>query len=59
MSRKIRSLSIGNSFSQDALEYAHAIAAADGLDWETVNMFCLMRMYGKIRLYRELWEILH
>lgn len=38
MSRKIRSLSIGNSFSQDALEYAHAIAAADGLDWETVNM---------------------
>lgn len=38
MNGKIRSLSIGNSFSQDALEYAHAIAAADGLDWETVNM---------------------
>ncbi|MBQ8402187.1 MAG: DUF4886 domain-containing protein [Clostridia bacterium] len=33
-----RSLSIGNSFSQDALEYAHAIAAADGICWQTVNM---------------------
>lgn len=38
MKKIIRSLSIGNSFSQDALEYAHSIAAADGIDWETVNM---------------------
>jgi len=38
MNTQIRSLSIGNSFSQDALEYAHAIAAADGLNWETINM---------------------
>lgn len=30
MSSKILSLSISNSFSQDTLEYAHAIAAADG-----------------------------
>ena len=32
MNTQIRSLSIGNSFSQDALEYAHAIAAADDTD---------------------------
>ena len=38
MNRKFRSLSIGNSFSEDALEHAHAIAAADGIDWETINM---------------------
>lgn len=38
MKKTIRSLSIGNSFSQDALEYAHAIAAADGIQWETINM---------------------
>ncbi len=36
--KKFRSLSIGNSFSEDALEHAHAIAAADGIEWETVNM---------------------
>ena len=38
MTAKIRSLSIDNSFSQDALEYAHAIAAADGTYRETINM---------------------
>ena len=38
MKKSFRSLSIGNSFSEDALEHAHAIAAADGIDWETINM---------------------
>ena len=38
MKKTLRSLSIGNSFSEDALEHAHAIAAADGIAWETINM---------------------
>ena len=36
--KQFRTLSIGNSFSQDALQYCHAMAAADGIDWETVNL---------------------
>jgi hypothetical protein len=38
MKKIFRSLSIGNSCSEDALEHAHAIAAADGIEWETINM---------------------
>lgn len=36
--KKFRTLSIGNSFSEDALQYGHAMAAADWIEWETVNL---------------------
>lgn len=36
--KTFRTLSIGNSFSEDALEYCHVMAEADGIQWETVNM---------------------
>lgn len=36
---KIRSLSIGNSFSQDACAYLHDIAASCGIEWECVNLY--------------------
>lgn len=45
-----RSLSIGNSFSQDALQYCHDIAAADGIEWETVNL-----VVGGCELHRH-WQ---
>ena len=32
-------LSIGNSFSQDAYKYLHALAEADGFSLETVNLY--------------------
>lgn len=35
----MRTLSIGNSFSQDACAYLHAAAASAGLEWETVNLY--------------------
>ncbi len=35
---KLRTLSIGNSFSQDACGYLHQIAASSGIDWECVNL---------------------
>ncbi len=50
MMKPIRSLSIGNSFSQDALQYCHDIAAADGIQWETVNL-----VVGGCELHRH-WE---
>lgn len=36
---KLRTLSIGNSFSQDACGYLHRIAASVGIDWECVNLY--------------------
>lgn len=39
MKKTFRSLSIGNSFSEDALAYVHDIAAAAGIEWETVNLY--------------------
>lgn len=36
---KLRTLSIGNSFSQDACRYLHQIAASMGIDWECVNLY--------------------
>lgn len=36
---KLRTLSIGNSFSQDACGYLHQIAASMGIDWECVNLY--------------------
>ena len=36
---KLRTLSIGNSFSQDACRYLHPIAASMGIDWECVNLY--------------------
>lgn len=36
---KLRTLSIGNSFSQDACGYLHPIAASMGIDWECVNLY--------------------
>ncbi len=36
---KLRTLSIGNSFSQDACGYLHQIAASAGIDWECVNLY--------------------
>ena len=45
-----RSLSIGNSFSQDALMFCHDIAAADGIEWETVNL-----VVGGCELHRH-WQ---
>ena len=35
----MRSLSIGNSFSQDAYGYLHQIAASLGIEWECVNLY--------------------
>lgn len=35
----MRSLSIGNSFSEDACGYLHQTAASLGLDWECVNLY--------------------
>ena len=32
-------LAIGNSFSNDAMRYLHAIAKADGEELKTVNLF--------------------
>ena len=32
-------LSIGNSFSQDAHRYLHAIAKADGVEMNTFNLY--------------------
>ena len=45
-----RSLSVGNSFSQDALMFCHDIAAADGIEWETVNL-----VVGGCELHRH-WQ---
>ena len=39
MKKSIRTLTIGNSFSQDALAYVHQIARADGIDWEANNLY--------------------
>lgn len=36
---KLRTLSIGNSFSQDACRYLHQISASMGIDWECVNLY--------------------
>lgn len=36
---KLRTLSIGNSFSQDACGYLHQVAASMGIDWECVNLY--------------------
>ncbi len=36
---KLRTLSIGNSFSQDACGYLHQIAASLGIEWECVNLY--------------------
>ena len=35
----MRTLSIGNSFSQDACAYLHRAAASAGVEWETVNLY--------------------
>ena len=35
----MRTLSIGNSFSQDANAYLHKVAASAGIEWETVNLY--------------------
>ena len=35
----MRTLSIGNSFSEDACAYLHAAAASAGIEWETVNLY--------------------
>ena len=35
----MRSLSIGNSFSQDACAYLHKAAASAQTDWECVNLY--------------------
>lgn len=35
----MRTLSIGNSFSQDACGYLHQSAASAGIDWECVNLY--------------------
>ena len=35
----MRTLSIGNSFSQDACAYLHRAAGSAGLEWETVNLY--------------------
>ncbi|MBR5366953.1 MAG: DUF4886 domain-containing protein [Clostridia bacterium] len=35
----MRTLSIGNSFSQDACGYLHQTAASAGIDWECVNLY--------------------
>ena len=37
--KKYRLLAIGNSFSEDALYYLHAMAQAYGIDLETVNLY--------------------
>lgn len=39
MHKTFRTLTIGNSFSQDALAYVHQIARADGIDWEPNNLY--------------------
>ena len=39
MKKAFRSLSIGNSFSEDALAYVHDIAAAAGIAWDTFNLY--------------------
>ena len=36
---KLRTLSIGNSFSQDACGYLHQIAASLNIEWECVNLY--------------------
>ena len=36
---KLRTLSIGNSFSQDACGYLHQIAASMNIEWECVNLY--------------------
>lgn len=38
MKKTFRTLSIGNSFSQDALAYVHQIARAAGVNWEAINL---------------------
>ncbi len=45
-------LSIGNSFSQDAARYVHAIAASDGYNLTTVNLYI-----GGCSLYRHFQNI--
>ena len=35
----MRTLSIGNSFSQDACAYLHSAAGSAGVEWETVNLY--------------------
>ncbi len=39
MHKTFRTLTIGNSFSQDALAYVHQIARAAGIDWEANNLY--------------------
>ncbi len=39
MKKTFRTLTIGNSFSQDALAYVHQIARAAGIDWEANNLY--------------------
>ena len=40
-------LSIGNSFSQDAQRYLHALAKADGENFKTVNLYIGVRASGR------------
>ena len=35
----MKTLSIGNSFSQDACAYLHQVAASAGIEWECVNLY--------------------
>lgn len=39
VNRKMKVLSIGNSFSQDAHRYLHKVAKADGVDLKCVNLY--------------------
>lgn len=39
MKKTFRTLTIGNSFSQDALAYVHQIACAAGINWEANNLY--------------------
>lgn len=36
---QIKILAIGNSFSQDATQFIHDIAKADGVDTKVVNLY--------------------
>ena len=49
-------LSIGNSFSQDAHRYLHAIAKADGVELHTFNLYiggCSLSRHYRNMLSRE------
>ena len=50
----MKTLSIGNSFSQDACAYLHQVAASAGIEWECVNLYiggCSLEYHAK-----NLWE---